>query len=164
MDDLKNNNEHVKETDLERASNILNYCIFVFIISIISYFIGLLYNNFDFSLIFEAISFILIFMTKSRIKNGDIQMAKLCIIIAILPIIFLLGFDLINLLLNFGEVSSEVFHYFTSFDQVFYVIEPYIVDTTLIINIVLMFKAFTSLKHAEGSIEKTYTDNFYDSL
>lgn len=68
MDDLKNNNEHVKETYLERANNILSYCIFVFIISIISYFIGLLYNNFDFSLIFEAISFILIFMTKSRIK------------------------------------------------------------------------------------------------
>ena len=55
MDDLKNNNEHVKETYLERANNILSYCIFVFIISIISYFIGLLYNNFDFSLIFEAI-------------------------------------------------------------------------------------------------------------
>ena len=113
MDDLKNNNEHVKETYLERANNILSYCIFVFIISIISYFIGSDFRTFT--------------------------MFFFCIIIAILPIIFLLGFDLINLLLNFGEVSSEVFHYFTSFDQVFYAIEPYIVDITLIINIVLMF-------------------------
>lgn len=163
-DFIKSNTEHVKATYLDSANTLLNYSIGIFILSFITYAIALLYSNFDFGLVFEAIAVVLVFMAKNRIKNEDIKTSKLCIIIAMLPIFFLLGFDLINLLLNLGEVLVEVFHYYTSFDQFFYNIEPYIADVTLIIIIVLFFKAYFSLKHAEGSVEKTYTDNFYDSL
>lgn len=163
-DFIKSDTEHVKSTYLDCANTLLNYSIFVFIFSFITYVIALLYNNFDFGLVFEVISIVLVFIAKNRLKSGDISTSKLCIIIATLPIIFLIGFDLINLLLNLSEVLAEVFHYYTSFDQFFYYIEPYIADVTLIVIVLLFFKAFFSLKYAEGSVEKTYTDNFYDSL
>lgn len=165
MDDfIKSNAEHVKETYLDSANNLLNFSMIVFAFSFITYFIALLSNNFDFGLIFELIAFVLILITKNRIKNGDTSIAKICVIASILPVIFLIGFDLLNLILNLGEVFGEVFHYYTSIDQFFYMIEPYLFDITLVVNIVLLFKAFISLKYAEGSVEKTYTDKFYDSL
>ena len=161
---IKSNDEHVKSTYLDSANRLLNYSIAVFIYSFITYFIALLYSNFDFGLIFEAIAVILVFMAKNRIKNKDIETSKLCIIIAMLPIFFLLAFDLINLLLDLEEVLEGVFRYYTSFDQFFYNIKPYIADVTLIAIILFFFKAYFNLKHAEGSVEKTYTENFYDSL
>ena len=56
LEDLKNK-DHIEKINSEKAVNILKICVVIFILSFITYAIALFFNNFDFGLIFEIISF-----------------------------------------------------------------------------------------------------------
>lgn len=82
-----------------------------------------------------------------------------------IPIGWLIIYDFINLLANSGEVTIEVIHYYTSLDQYFYYLAPYLVDVTLIALIVLLYKSYSSVNRADGTtVSNNYTDTFYDKL
>ena len=57
------NKKHIEKVYLEKAINILKICIGILIFDGLTYLIPiLLYKNFDFGLIFEAVSFVFIIL------------------------------------------------------------------------------------------------------
>ena len=164
LEDLKNK-EHIEKINSEKAVNILKFCIIIFIISFITYAIALFFCNFDFGLIFEIISFIFTILAMNKIKVQDYSKAKTYTIVAMVPVGWLIIYDLINLLVNIEEVIVELIHYYTSFDQFFYYIEPYLYDVTLVAIIILLFVAYKSIRRADGTDKNTDpTDAFYEKL
>ena len=120
MENNIENQTHIKEAYLDRASNLLKISMATFIFSFITYLIALLYGAFDFGLIFEIISFVFLLLAFFRIKNEDTQAVKTYLIISMIPVGWLIIYDLINLLANLPEVMTEVFYYFASLDFLFY--------------------------------------------
>ena len=165
MENNIENQTHIKEAYLDRASNLLKISMATFIFSFITYLIALLYGAFDFGLIFEIISFVFLLLAFFRIKNEDTQAAKTYLIISMISVGWLIIYDLINLLANLPEVMTEVFYYFASLDFLFYNLSPYLVDVFLIVNLILLYLAFSSIKKAEGQTKpKNFTEEFYDKL
>lgn len=172
---LKNNIEeneeekqkkHIRKIYSENALKYLSTSTIVFIFSLLSYLIALVfYDNFDFGFIFEIISFISIYIAKSHIEKDDLYSGKKWIIISIIPVVWLLIYDFINLLANIGEVISEVIAYFLSFDFFFYSLEPYLADVVLLLIFTFLLLAHHMLTIADGTKKvTTYADRFYDEL
>lgn len=166
--DVKNdvdNKAHIKEIYLERATKLLKISIGVFIFSFITYFIPLLYGAFDFGLIFEILSFVFLLLAFFKLKSKDTKTAKTHLIIAMIPVGWLIIYDFINLLANLPEVMTEVFYYYANLDFLFYHLAPYLVDVVLIANLILLYLSFSSIKKADGEIKpQNLTEEFYDKL
>ena len=82
-----------------------------------------------------------------------------------IPLGWLIIYDLINLLVNIKEVITEVIFYYASSDQFFYYIEPYLFDVTIVAIIILLFLAYKSIRRADGTDENNNpTDAFYEKL
>ena len=128
--------KHIREAYSDKALNILRICGGLMIISLLTYFIALLYNSFDFGLIFELITFVFIVHAYSKVSQNNIKSGKRSIIIAMIPIGWLIIYDLIDLIVNIGDVIPVVIDYYLSIDQFFYYIEPYLFDVILVILIV----------------------------
>lgn len=158
--------KHIAEIYSDKAINLLNICIGIFIFNAITYIFGILTQNaFDFGFVFETISCLCILYAKSTIKETNLQSGKKIIIFANLPLAFLIVYDFINLLLNLDEILTEIVRYYTTFDQFFYYLSPYLVDVTLIALIVLFYQSYIALCKADGSIKSSnYVDTFYDKL
>lgn len=163
-EDLKNK-EHIEKVYSDKAINIFKYCIGIFIFSFCTYAIALFWGNFDFGLIFEIISFIFTFLALNKIKNKNYHKSKTYTIIAMIPLGWLIIYDLINLLVNIKEVITEVIFYYASSDHFFYYIEPYLFDVTIVTIIILLFLAYKSIRRADGTDENNDpTDSFYEKL
>lgn len=154
--------KHIEKVYTDKAINLLKICIALSIFSLLTYLVGIfLYKAFDFGFIFEIISFAFIILAYLGISKANFQSSKRYIIIAMIPIGWLLIYDFINLLVNLKEVLIEVFGYYTSLDQYFYYLEPYLFDITLVGLIILLYKCYSSLSIADGSQK---TNDFYDKL
>lgn len=163
-EDLKNK-EHIEKVYCDKAINIFKYCIGIFIFSFCTYAIALFFGNFDFGLIFEIISFIFTILALNKIKLKDFPKSKNYTIIAMIPLGWLIIYDLINLLVNIKEVITEVIFYYASSDQFFYYIEPYLFDVTIVAIIILLFLAYKFIRRADGTDENNDpTDAFYEKL
>ena len=82
-----------------------------------------------------------------------------------IPIGWLIIYDIIELIVNLEEVLVEVIKYYFSWDRFFFYIEPYLYDVLLVATIIILYKAYKSLSKVEGNEEdNNYTDTFYDSL
>ena len=135
--------------------------------SILTYFIPLfLYGSFDFGLIFEIVCIVFIWIAHSQVKQGKVQNGKRNVIIAMVPIGWLIIYDLINLIVNIQEVAQEVWRYYTSIDQYLYYLEPYLYDVILVAVIVLLYKANASLNKAQtnSNEQSNFVEDFYDKL
>lgn len=161
-----NNAKHIEKIYVDKVINLLKICIGLFIFSGLSYLIGIFfYKSFDFGLIFEVISFIFIIKALNNIKQNNLQSGKKNIIIAMIPIGWLIIYDFINLLANVGEVMTEVAGYYLSLDKYFYYLKPYLYDITLVASIVLLYKSYSSICRADGSKKSdNFTDTFYDKM
>ena len=170
MNNIENNeNEtHIRKTYKDKTENLLKGCMSVMIVSLLTYLLPLIiFKAFDFGMIFEIITLVFIVIAYNKISQNDFKAVKKCIIIAMIPIGWLIIYDFINLLANIKEVLIEVFRYYFSFDQFFYYIEPYLVDVFLVATIILLYKTYSALKKAEGSESleaEDYGDTFYDKL
>lgn len=166
MDNNIETQKHIRKIYIDKAINLLKFCIGIFIFSGLTYLIGIFaYNSFDFGLILEIISFIFVVLALNNIKQDNLSSGKKNTIIAMIPVGWLVIYDFIILLANSGEVLVEIISYFLSFDQFFYCLEPYLFDITLIISIVLLYKTYSSLCLADGSKKSSnYIDSFYDKL
>lgn len=160
------NKKHIEKIYADKATNLLKICIGILIFSLFSYFVAIfLYSSFDFGLIFEIFSFIFTLIAISKIKQNNLQVGKRNVIIAMLPIGWLIIYDFINLLVNINEVIVNIVEYYTSIDQYFYYLTPYIFDVALIALIVLLYKSYSSLCTADGSKNpNNYIDTFYDKI
>lgn len=164
--EIQENKEHIQKIYTEKAQKLLKFCIVILIVSGITYLIGFfLYNSFDFGLVFEIITFIFILIANNRIEQKNMKLGKINTIMAIIPISFLIIYDLIHLAINIEEVLEEVLIYYTSSDQFFYNIEPYLFDVTLIAVIKLLYKTYKALNKADNTQQsENYLDTFYDNL
>ena len=164
--EIQENKEHIQKIYTEKAQKLLKFCIVILIVNGITYLIGFfLYNSFDFGLVFEIITFIFILIANNRIEQKNMKLGKINTIMAIIPISFLIIYDLIHLAINIEEVLEEVLIYYTSSDQFFYNIEPYLFDVTLIAIIKLLYKTYKALNKADNTQQsENYLDTFYDNL
>ena len=164
--EIQENKEHIQTIYTEKAQKLLKFCIVILIVNGITYLIGFfLYNSFDFGLVFEIITFIFILIANNRIEQKNMKLGKINTIMAIIPISFLIIYDLIHLAINIEEVLEEVLIYYTSSDQFFYNIEPYLFDVTLIAVIKLLYKTYKALNKADNTQQsENYLDTFYDNL
>lgn len=163
---LEKQKEHIRKIYSEDSLKNLSFSMAILIFSLFTYiFPILLDNNFDFGLIFEIITFIFVFLAKGAIELDNLNTAKKYIIIAMIPIGWLIIYDFINLLANFQEVLVEVISYFISFDWLFYDLAPYLVDLTLLFLLLILYFAYNMLNIADGTKQVTrYVDRFYDEL
>lgn len=159
----KENKEQFQKVYVDKAIFFLKFCIGIFIFSIITYLIALEYNAFDFGFIFEVISLVFVLLSIDNLKKHKLQSAKTCIVIAMIPIGWLIIYDFINLLANLNEVMANVIKYFTTWDRYYYSLRPYLVDVTLIVLIVLLYKSYSSVNKAGNNTKSdNYTDIFYN--
>ena len=162
--DMKNK-AHIQEVYVDKSIFFLKFCIGIFLFSVITYLIALEYNAFDFGFIFEVISLVFVILSIDKLKKQKLQSAKKCIIIAMIPIGWLIIYDFINLLANLNEVMTNVIEYYTTWDRYFYSLRPYLVDVTLIALIVLLYKSYSSVNKADGTtVSDSYVDTFYNKL
>ena len=159
-------NVDIKKIGKDKACNLLKICIYISLFSIITYiFMMFVYNSFDFGFIFEVISFVFVIFAYNKIGQYDFQSGKRNIIIAMIPFGWLIIYDFIDLIVNIREVLIEVSIYYLSMDQFFYYIEPYLFDVTLVTNVVLLYKAFSTLNKTEKFKEsEDYADIFYNKI
>ena len=161
----KKNKAHIQEVYVDKSIFFLKFCIGIFLFSVITYLIALEYNAFDFGFIFEVISLVFVLLSIDNLKKHKLQSAKTCIVIAMIPIGWLIIYDFINLLANLNEVMTNVIEYYTTWDRYFYSLRPYLVDVTLIALIVLLYKSYSSVNKADGTtVSDSYTDTFYNKL
>lgn len=162
--DIKNE-EHIQEVYIDKAIFFLKFYIGISLFSIITYLIALEYNAFDFGFIFEVISFVFVILSIDKLRKHKLQSAKKCIIIAMIPIGWLIIYDFINLLANLDEVMTNIIKYYTTWDKYYYSLMPYLVDVTLIILIVLLYKSYSSVNQIDKTTKSdNYTDTFYNKL
>jgi len=113
--DMKNK-AHIQEVYREKAIRFLKFCIGIFAFDGFTYLVPFVYNAiglrhmnaFDFGLIFEVISFVFVLLSIDRLKQNNLQSSKKSIIIAMIPIGWLIIYDFINLLANIEEVLGDV--------------------------------------------------------
>lgn len=159
------NKAHIQEVYVDKSIFFLKFCIGIFLFSVITYLIALEYNAFDFGFIFEVISLVFVILSIDKLKKQKLQSAKKCIVIAMIPIGWLIIYDFINLLANLNEVMTNVIEYYTTWDRYFYSLRPYLVDVTLIALIVLLYKSYSSVNKADGTtVSDSYADTFYNKL
>ena len=158
----ENNKKHIRNIYIDKSLNLLNICKIILLLSGLTYVIGfLIYNNFDFGLILEIISFVFIFIAYYKILENDLTAGKRCIIISMLPIIWLIIFDFIFLFLNLVAVFNDN----SSVRQFLYQLEAYIFDISLFVKAILLYKSHSSLNKAdETKKSNNYLENFYDKL
>lgn len=161
----KKNKAHIQEVYVDKSIFFLKFCIGISLFSVTTYLIALEYNAFDFGFIFEVISLVFVILSIDKLKKQKLQSAKKCIVIAMIPIGWLIIYDFINLLANLNEVMTNVIEYYTTWDRYFYSLRPYLVDVTLIALIVLLYKSYSSVNKADGTtVSDSYTDTFYNKL
>lgn len=160
------NKEHIKKVYTEKTINLLKICLGLSVFSLCTYLVGIfLYQSFDFGCIFEMISFVFVLLTYLNVQKNNWQTSKRNVIIAMLPLGWLLVYDFIYLLIHLNEVLPEIVGYYTSFDQYFYYLGPYLFDFTLIASLFLLYKVYSSLCIVDGTRkDNSFTDTFYDTL
>ena len=171
--DMKNK-AHIQEVYRDKAIRFLKFCIGIFAFDGFTYLIPFVYNTFDlghinafdFGLIFEVISFVFVLLSIDRLKQNKLQSSKKSILIAMIPIGWLIIYDFINLLANIEEVLGEVISYYIRPDKFLYFLAPYLVDVTLIAIIIFLYKSYSSINKSDGttSVSDNYTDTFYNKL
>ena len=174
QDSNMKNKAHIQEVYKDKAIRFLKFCIGIFAFDGFTYLMPFVYNAiglghmnaFDFGLIFEVISFVFVLVSIDRLKQNNLQSSKKSIIIAMIPIGWLIIYDFINLLVNIDEVMGEVLSYYIGPDKLFYFLSPYLVDVTLIAIIVFLYKSYLSINKSDGTtpISDNYTDTFYNKL
>ena len=164
-EELKNK-KHIEKINNERALFFLKICIAIFIFSGVTYAIGIsLYQSFDFGLIFELVSFVFTVLAFFKIEDKQYKKAKTYIIIAMIPLGWLIIYDLFNLLVNLEEVLVNVFIYYFSIDRFFYYLAPYLYDVTSVAIVFLLFFTYKIINRADGTEKKNNpTDSFYEKL
>ncbi|MGN1270564.1 MAG: hypothetical protein ACI4UX_00990 [Clostridia bacterium] len=160
------NKKHIENIYTEKSIKFLKICISIFIFDLLSYLFAILvYKAFDFGLIFEIISLTFVILALTKVSSKDFTCAKKNIIIAMIPVGWLIIYDFINLLVNIKEVSIEITLYYSSIDSYIYSLAPYLMEITLISIIVLLYKTHTFINIAVGKEKSnTYADRFYDEL
>ena len=147
--------EFVKNVNIDKAKNKTMACIVLTIISLLSYVMPLMLGDFDFGMVFEVLSLIFIFMARHYMSKYDEDRSKRFTIFAIIPIGWLLIYDMITIL---SYVSSILDFTFLGVDFV-------LQECFTILDLLILFAINKDLRKADNPEKyKESTDWFYERL
>ena len=147
--------EFVKNVNIDKAKNKTIACIVLLIISLLSYAIPLVLEDFDFGILFEVLTLVFILMSRSYMSKYDEERSKRFTILAMIPIGWLLIYDLITIL----SYASNVLD-FTFLGLNFVLHEGF-----TILDLMILFAINKDLRKADNPEKyKESTDWFYERL
>ena len=128
------NDDFENETGKESPSSLMNNATFllkitlgVLLFDIATYVWAAIHELYDFGVILETITFIFVLLSLDSINKNQIEEARPKLLLSILPIGWLIIYDLIELLTDFSAFFS------------------FALDITLVVIIVLLFKAYANI-------------------
>ena len=150
-----NEKEFVKNVNIDKAKNKTKVCIFLTIISLLSYVLPLMFGDFDFGIFFEILTLVFIFMARSNMAKYDEERSKRYTIFAMIPIGWLLIYDLITIL---SYVSDML-------DFTFLGLHFVLQEGCTILDLLILFAINKDLRKADNPEKyKESTDWFYERL
>ena len=148
-----NEKEFIKNVNIDKAKNKIKACIALTIVSLISYVIPLMFGSFDFGLVFEIFTLVFIFIASHYMSNYNEDCSKRFIILAMIPIGWLLIYDLITILYYASNLLD-----FTFLSWEFILQEGF-----TILDLLVLFAINKDLKKADNPEKyKESTDWFYE--
>ena len=149
-----NDKDYFKKVNIDKAKNKTIICIVLMSISLLTYLIPLAFGDFDFGIIFEILTLASILIARIFMSKYDEDNAKRLIIFAMLPIGWLLIYDLITII----SCSSNVF------DLTFLGINFLFQELTTILSLVILYLIIKDLRKADNPEKyKGSTDWFYEN-
>lgn len=150
-----NEKEFVKNVNIDKAKNKTIACILLTIISLLSYIVPLMFGNFDFGMIFEILTLVFIFIARYYMSEYDEVRSKRFTVFAMIPIGWLLIYDLITILPYVSNILD-----FTFLGLSFVLQEIFI-----ILDLIILFLINKDLSKADNPEKyKESTDWFYERL
>ena len=147
--------EFVKNVNIDKAKNKTVVCIILTIINLITYIVFLIFGDFDFGIVFEAATFIFICMARNSMSNYNIDSSRRFIILAMIPIGWLLIYDVISILSYISDMLD-----FAIIGLDFALQELFVV-----LDLIMLFAINKDLRKADNPEKyKETTDWFYERL
>ncbi len=147
--------DYFRKVNIDKAEHKTIVAIIALVISLLTYLFPLIYGEFDFGLVFEGVSMVLLLMAKNSMKYYEDKKAKTFVICSMLPVGFLLTYDFIALATTIHSVLDVLF-----------VIYDYIIgEIELLLFILVQFAVLYDLNKAmfpEYYQEKN--DWFYENV
>ena len=145
----------VKNVNIDKANNKTMACVGLTIISILSYLVPLMFGEFDFGMIFEILTLIFIFMARYYMSIYDVDRSKRFTIFAMIPIGWLLIYDIITILSYISDALDFTFL------GVGFVLQ----EGVTIVDLLILFAINKDLRKADNPEKyKDSTDWFYERL
>lgn len=145
--------EKSKIVNMDKAEIKTNSAIGVMVLSLITYIIPIILGTFDFGVIFEAISFIFLIISRQYMSSYKVKGAKKFIIFSIASIGWILIYDAIILISRISDIV----------DMAFFGIDYWFADSLSLIYIIILILAYKDLEKAENPTQyKESTDWFYE--
>lgn len=147
--------EFIKNVNIDKAKNKTIVCIALTIINLLSYIVPLMLGTFDFGIFFETLTLVFIFIARSYMSKYDEERSKKFTIFAMIPIGWLLIYDLITILSYVPNVL----------DFTFLGLNLILQEIFTILNLVILFEINKDLRKADNPEKyKKSTDWFYERL
>ena len=145
--------QFVIKANIDKAKNKTIAPILLMIISILTYVVPLMFGEFDFGIVFEVTSLVFLIIARNYMNKYDETRAKRYIICAMIPIGWILIYDIIVLLSSIGDVVDLAFFgYDYFFGEIF-----------SILYMIILFKINRILAKADNPDKyKENTDWFYE--
>ena len=145
--------EFAKIVNIDKAKNKTSACIGLTIISLLSYVVPLMFGDFDFGMIFEILTLIFVFIARHYMSIYDEDKSRRFTILAIIPIGWLIIYDLITIL---SYVSNILDFTFLGFDFV-------LQECFTILDLLILFAINKDLRKSDNPEKyKESTDWFYE--
>lgn len=145
--------EFIKRVNLDKAKNKTIVPIILMVISILTYIPYLIIGEFDFGIIFEIASMVLLIVARIYMSNYDESRAKRYLTCSIVSIVWILIYDLITV---FSSAQDVV-------DLVFFSYMYYFGEIVLIVYLISLFAINRILSKADNPEKyKESTDWFYE--
>lgn len=145
----------IKNVNIDKAKNKTMACISLTIISLLSYVVPLMLGDFDFGMIFEIFTLVFIFMARHYMSEYDEDRSKRFTIFAMIPIGWLLIYDLITILSYVTDVL----------DFTFLGLDFVLQEGFTILDLLILFAINKDLRKADNPEKyKESTDWFYERL
>ena len=150
-----NEKEFVKNVNIDKAKNKTIACILLTIISLLSYIVPLMFGNFDFGMIFEILTLVFIFIARYYMSEYDEERSKRFTVFAMIPIGWLLIYDLITILPYVSDILDFTFLGLSFILQ----------EICIILDLIILFAINKDLRKADNPEKyKESTDWFYERL
>ena len=149
-------NNRIKQVYSDQAYNLLNLLKVFLIIDLLTYVIPIfVFKEFDFGVIFSLISFIFVVLAYDNVTH-DLKSSKIRIMISIIPMAWIIIYDLIDMLLNADSfILVYSFTYAGDYLKLAFLLE--------ILILVLQIRTYIALSKSLG--EKQFidpTEEFYN--